>query len=426
MSALRSSMQSSAALVLALSSAGALVGCGNTVDSSEISGTTSGHGDGGGGADVTTGGNTGGNAGAGGEGTGGGGNGPPSAYPAPHPGMPQIPNHGGVTLHDPVIVTVTWPDEQNTAFMETLDDTIGTFAWWNTWAPDYGVHAATGGGHVELTEAPLSQMSDDDVQSWLDDRIQDGTMPAPTDQTIYALYFSPSTTVTIPPNEGGGSSCSSFYGYHSSFSTNFQGVHTPVAYAVINNCGNRDDTTVTASHEIAEAASDPHPLTGGLAYMLTTNSPWTLAGGENADMCSEVLGVAEAGYQLTRVWSNSSAAAGNQPCVPVVPDPNGLPYFNAGLEQDTLSATPGATVTEKVDCYSFGPLPSDIQLQAQPYSPQTITITFDPPTCKNGDVVTMSVAVGAGAMHGTDYHYDILSSLDPMTAHVWRGMVHVQ
>jgi hypothetical protein len=407
--------------LLAIVSATALAACGANVSDSNASGTTSGGNTGGG---VTTGSNAGGgNAGGGGQGGGSGGT-MVASYPAPHPSEPQIPNHGGVTLHDPVIVTVTWPNDSMESTVETFDDTIGTFAWWPTWANDYGVGPATGGGHVPLTEAAPTTISDDEIQTWLDGKIQDGTMPAPTDQTIYALYYPSSTTVTIPQQEGGGSSCSSFLGYHNSYTTTFMGQSIPIAYAVINRCGGQDTVTETASHEFAEAATDPHPLQGGLAYMILSDNPWTVAGGEVGDMCSQVGGVTEQGYSLTRVWSNSAALKGDQPCVPN-PDPS-MPFFDAGLEHDTLSASPGQTVTTKVDCYSFGPLPNAMTLQAQPYSPQTITITFDKPTCVNGDVVTMSVAVGPNAMHATDYHYDILAQLDPMTAHVWRGMVQVQ
>jgi hypothetical protein len=407
--------------LLAICSAASLTACGSSVDSNQ-NGTTSG-GDAGG-SKVSTGADMGGGDTGGGDGTGGSGGGSMIAYPAPHPGEPQIPNHGGVTLHDPVIVTVTWPSDSLESYVEAFDDTVGTFAWWPTWANDYGVGPATGGGHVPLTEAAPPTISDDEIQSWLDAKIQDGTMPAPTDQTIYALYYPSSTTVTIPQNEGGGSSCAAFLGYHNSFTTSYQGQTLPIAYAVINRCGDQDSVTETASHEFAEAATDPHPLTGGLAYMITSDSPWTVAGGEVGDMCSEVGGVTEQGYSMTRVWSNSAAAKGDQPCVPN-PDPT-MPFFDAGLEQDTLSALPGKTVTTKVDCYSFGPLPSAMQLVAQPYSPQTLTITFDKPTCQNGDVVTMSVAVASTATAQTDYHYDVIAQLDAMTGHVWRGMVHVQ
>ena len=35
-----------------------------------------------------------------------------AGYPAPHPSMPQIPIHGGVVLHDPEIVSVTFPGDE--------------------------------------------------------------------------------------------------------------------------------------------------------------------------------------------------------------------------------------------------------------------------------------------------------------------------
>src|SRR6185369_15065919 len=81
----------------------ALVGCSSTVAEQNSSGTTGNPppGSGGTGGGETT-------ASGGSGGSGGTGGAPEVAYPAPHPGMPQIPNHGGAVLHDPVIVTVTF------------------------------------------------------------------------------------------------------------------------------------------------------------------------------------------------------------------------------------------------------------------------------------------------------------------------------
>ena len=302
--------------------------------------------------------------------------------------MPQIPSNGGTVLKAPVIVTVTFPGDALEAKEQQFGAEIGGLKWWATVHDSYGVGAATSGGNVSIAETPPTMMTDAEVEIWLQDHITDGTLPAPTDQTIYALYFPITTTVSFDPNQGGGSLC----------------------------------------HELTEAATDPHPINGTPAYVFLKNSPWTTLGGENGDMCAGVSGVVENGWSLTRVWNNPNAAEGNQPCVPVPEPVSGavLPYFNAAIVHDTLKANPGDTVSTEVDCYSFGPLANDLTLIGQAFSKKTLQFSFDKDTCTNGDKVTMSITVAATAKHGTDYHYSLLAQLDANNAHAWRAMVHVK
>ncbi|MFT3774514.1 MAG: hypothetical protein QM820_54855 [Minicystis sp.] len=280
-------------------------------------------------------------------------------YPAPHPSMPVITNHGGKLLHDPVIVTVTFPGDPLAGKLEAFGDEVGSLDWWQKAVGPYGAQAATSGGNVRIAEAPATRISDDEVSAWVASKIDDGTFPPPTDQTLYTLYYPASTTVTLDSAV----SCQTFLGYHSAFQYDMGNGRTmPVAYTVINRCGSLDQVTETASHEFAEAASDPHPLTvDTLGYMLLSSNAWTILGGENADMCAGVSGVRENDWALTRVWNNQNAARGQQPCVPAME--GSTPYFNAGIVNDTISAQPGTTVTTEVDCYSFGPLPAPMQLE---------------------------------------------------------------
>jgi hypothetical protein len=419
--------------ILAVLAAGALAACNTPYPGlpNFDSGTTAGTGEGSTGTGSTTGAGVGGGTSSTASSTASGTGGAPDygPYPAPHPSMPQIPNHGGAVLHDPVIVTVTFPNDDLEAKAQALDDQIGSLKWWSTVHKGYGVGPATGGGHVTMKDDLPSAMSDGDVENWLQDRITDGTLPAPTDQMIYALYIPASTTVTFSAQAGGGSSCQEWLGYHSSINASFQNKVIPAAYAVIGRCGTIDDVTDTASHEFTEAATDPHPIAGIPGYVLEQNTPWTILGGEDGDMCSGVSPVSEAGWNLTRVWNNESALEGNQPCLPV-PDPiNGqvLPYFNAGLVKDTLKGTVGGTVSVEVDCYSFGPLPGPMTLVGQAFSKKSaLTFSFSQPTCNNGDKVMLTINVAATAKHGTDYHFSVLAQLDPNNGHTWRGMVSVK
>lgn len=342
-------------------------------------------------------------------------------YPAPHPPMPQIPTHGGEVLHDPVIVSVTFPGDELADRIAAFGEEVGGLDWWRAAVSPYGAGPSRSGGHVAVREAPGSSLSDSDVEDWLVKKLDDGTLPPPTDQSLYTLYYPASTTVTFEDGSGSAASCQTFLGYHSAVVYK----DLRVAYAVINRCGDLDQVTETASHEFAEAASDPHPLTtDSLGYMLLASNAWTLLGGENADMCAGVSGVTEKGWALTRVWNNENAAAGQQPCLPVVND--GAPFFNAGIVKDTMSASAGTTVTTEVQCYSFGPLPNPMSLEIQTTGRTGLRFALDRKSCRNGDKVTMSITVPAGARRGTDYHYSLIARLNEDSAHLWRGMVHVR
>jgi len=346
-------------------------------------------------------------------------------YPAPHPSMPQIPNHGGEVLHDPVIVSITFPGDPLAEKIAAFGEEVGALRWWSTVNGPYGVGPARSGGHVVAPKAPPAQIADAEVEQWIADRIADATLPAPTDQTLYTLYYPASTTVTLEDGGGSAASCQQFLGYHSAFSVDSGGSSKLVAYAVVNRCGDLDQVTETASHEFTEAATDPHPINvQSLGYMLLTSNAWTLLGGENADMCAGVSSVRENGWNLTRSWVNQNAAIGQQPCLPA--EDNGVPYFNAGIADDTMATEAGATVKTEVSCYSFGPLPRPMELSVQAYGKSGLRFALDQKTCRNGDKLTMSISVPKEAKRGSDYHYMLVSRIDANTGHFWRGVVHVR
>lgn len=354
-----------------------------------------------------------------------------SAYPAPHPSMPQIPRGGGVVLHDPNIVTVTFAGDPWAAKLASFGEQVGRLSWWSTVNSGYDVGAARSGGAVAIPSAAPSSLTDGDIQDWLAANIADRTLPAPTDQTIYTLYYPQSTTVRFTDAKDSASSCSYFLGYHTTMNVDWGGSQIPIAYAVINRCSDTlDDVTVTASHEFTEAATDPHPIDGTTTgYVFLDDNAWTGLGGENADMCSGVSHATEGGWALTRVWSNSAAAAGSDPCLPS-PAFAGA-YYDAGIVNEALSVAPGHSVQTEVDCYSFGPLPAPMALEVWVSQGSPLKFGFDKKTCSNGDKVTMTVSAPQYVSHGTDYDYELAAVLGsvrstPPDSHYWRGAVHVR
>jgi hypothetical protein len=344
--------------------------------------------------------------------------------------MPQMAKNSGQVLHDGVFITVTWPDDAFESQLQTFDDTIGSTEWWKTTSAEYGIGVAKGGGHVQIKDPAPMAITDDQIQQWLVDRVADKTLPPPTDQTVYILYYPQMTTISA---SGAGDSCTSFGGYHNFTYVPVDGAQVPASYAVIPRCPGYmnaaptfDDLTVTVSHELNEAATDPHPAVGTMGYYLADGTPWNLAGGESSDLCEFVSSVTEGMYAVTRTWSNANAKLGQQPCVPVPPDPQNMPFFNAGLVNDWFHPKAGQTVETDVQCYSFGPLPNEMTLTTQAHSKGILTMTLSKPTCKNGDVVKLSIAVGTSAVSGKAYHFTLTATVDKDHSHLWRGQVSVK
>lgn len=352
---------------------------------------------------------------------------PAVPYPAPHPGMPEIPKGNGPVLVNPKLVTVTWSGDATASFAETFDDWIVGSSWWSVMT-EYGVGAGTSPTHVSIADPAPTKILDSEIRVWLHDRIEDDTLPYPEADTLYMLYYPSGTTVTLdqagaPPAD----SCSSFGGYHNWGTITLEGGKTKIQYAVIPRCGGKGSITTTASHEIAEACTDPHVGLFDGGYYLFDETPWNPPGlgGEVADMCEFYGSVTEGGYKLARSWSNANAKIGQNPCQPAPADPSNAPYYNAAVVEETLEANPGDTVATQVDCYSFGPLPNPLTLEGQAFAQGILTFQFDPPTCVNGDVVTMSITVDPSAQSGTNYHYFLYANLDQQSSHAWRGMISV-
>ncbi len=108
-----------------------------------------------------------------------------------------------------------------------------------------------------------SSVSDGQIQSDLQVFINDGYLQSPDSNRLYVVFVAPNVVVTAR----GASSASGFLGYHDSFiGTNGAAIN----YAVIPYPGGSngadpnfsnpiDSMTVTTSHELAEAVTDPQP-----------------------------------------------------------------------------------------------------------------------------------------------------------------------
>ncbi|HEY8074062.1 MAG TPA: hypothetical protein VIF62_08135 [Labilithrix sp.] len=278
-----------------------------------------------------------------------------TTYPAFTPEVGQLVDNGGQVLTNPVIVTVTWANEPNVDTFEQFADALGPSAYWKQVTSEYGVGPATSGAtqHIRLADPPPATINDSDIPALLAQHLQanDGVLPAATGNEIYIFYIPEKSTFNLQGQEV----CSTGVGgYHENTAVGGK----QVAFAVVPQCGGLDETTLSASHELAEAATDPFPMALPAYSGFDDNHlAWEFFQqfqSENGDACEfyreAPMDATSFGVPFTtqRQWSNKSGAGGHNPCVPA---PQG-PYFNVtpldleSIDLD-LSALGGDTATTK-------------------------------------------------------------------------------
>jgi|HubBroStandDraft_2_1064218.scaffolds.fasta_scaffold63678_2 hypothetical protein len=388
-----------------------------------------------------------------------------TTYPAFAVDVPQVLANQSNVLTSPVIVTITWPAaDTNAATWEAFGDAIGSSTFWRATTSEYGVGQATSGmsNHVRMTQPLPVQMSYYDVQNFvitsLGGTALDGGVveagaagpdasdsdaggsdagasllwPAPTTQggnvqTIYSLFVPASVSVTDPGSgqpfceEGG-------FGYHDDVVVGGK----PIAYAVTLECRSQSVASFeeTATHEYVEAATNPYPSGMVLGYVGfdPNHLSWDIFTGYNdelADACQNWIDSyyqesAPFPYWVQRIWSNTLASAGHDPCAP---EPAGAYYgmtlfpsqesmvtidlTQLGIGKKTtmgFAAKVGVTATFQVGFYSdsdtAGPwtigyeFPDTTLLfdaMGNPVQNGAATVTIDKRSGQNGEKATVTV-----------------------------------
>ncbi len=247
---------------------------------------------------------------------------PSDVYPAFPVDVAQVQARGGPILSSPVIVTITWTADPDAATYEAFGDVVGASSYWHAINSEYGVGSAASAppitNHVRITSPPPAQLDATDIDPWISNATS-GALPSYTPDTIYTVYLPAQTTFLY----GGQDACQVMGGYHE---------ETPsgVLYAVMPHCPGFQVTDIVnaASHELNEAATDPHPNTAqgyngfdpnhvafnfivGFGYVElgdaceTSQSAWD----DTTDLPP---------FAVQRQWSNKSAAAGHDWCVPSI------------------------------------------------------------------------------------------------------------
>ncbi len=221
---------------------------------------------------------------------------------------------------------------------DPLADSIGSFAqklalsqYWSDTMGEYGVGSLTAADLVTIDEVPPAQIKTGDIAAWLTGKLTDSTLPlgAPDPNVLYAIYYPSGTTIGDPLGKAYSKSCTDFGGYHIEVAV---GAVT-VGYAVLPRCDAGIDTlTIASSHEFAEWATDPFPISHpAYARMDDAHFSWevVMRGAEIGDLCTFLepglaINPIDLGFAVQRIWSNRQSQAGHSPCVP-----SPRPYFQA-------------------------------------------------------------------------------------------------
>jgi hypothetical protein len=361
-------------------------------------------------------------------------------YPAAHYPLPLLTNFGGPVQSALHIYTVTFGTDATAAQYLAFDDSIVTSAWWTTVTAGFGIAPGTSSGAIALADTVSNATIDDetDIIPMVQALVADGTFPASDVNALYTMYFPQSTTITLE----GAQSCAQFGAFHDSAPITTEAGVVYVAFAVIPDCGSF--STDAVSHEIIEAATDPHPTTSMTPPTPSTwymyDDAWTYGpgGGESADLCEGRPPAMQGSDPVTKVWNNVAAMGSHDPCVPQdlgeifysaavptqvltnLPDPTGGPNYSA---DGFIVMQPGASKSVDVVVFSEAALPHDLALalgseqsgQSDPMDLAPIgtgiTASLSQSTGHNGSHVTLTLSVDPTTTAG-DYPFVVRAILD--------------
>jgi hypothetical protein len=346
---------------------------------------------------------------------------------AAHPAAPVVMNAGGMAMATVNVVPIffTGDDDYRVETVKFLNQ-LATSDYWPATTHEYGVGPMTILPTVITTDAPPT--TDSGLQTWVQ-TMADGThagWPAADASTIFAVFLPNGAVVS----EGGSTSCVDYGAYHNEGMT---AGGQAVIYALMPRCGGAsvlDSLTVATSHELVEAATDPLPFSAAaFASLDDDHFVWNqIPGAELGDMC-EYVGGASARivglYEVQRTWSNASAAAGHDPCVPArttpylgvapVLDDTVTLTFGGGGGGGGMVTTKGVTIpvgmskTIEVDLFTDGPT-ADYTVAAVDVAsalrgrPTELTFAWDKTTGHNGDKLMLTITHVAGGRRGSEFY----------------------
>jgi hypothetical protein len=273
---------------------------------------------------------------------------------------------------------VDWLNEYNT----TINAEVGSHAG----AAGTGQRIGRGNyvGTRTLTQIPAGNVTDAQIQATLDQAFTAGTLPEPDDNTIYAIYFPSSVSITL---DGNGSSCSSFGAYH--FATTETTRHAAY-YLVMPDCGDSfNGVTLVTTHELVEAMTDAIPTPGSNPDF---PQAWNNSGGsETGDLCEGTSGTVATPlgtFTVQGIWDELSQGCKTARLY--------ASDYNVSLPTSTAAALPvGMTGTFTVKTGTTAGQAQNLTLSVT--APAGVTATISPTQVTSGASATLTVKASSAA-----------------------------
>jgi hypothetical protein len=355
---------------------------------------------------------------------------------ADHPAQPTIGTLGGAVLAAPRVVPVFFAnDAQAQQQLEMFMTQMAASSYWPAISGEYGVGALTIAPSVIATEQPPT--TDTALQQMITAHAGGtGGWPANTPNTIYTVFLPAGVTLSA----GGAQSCVAFGGYHDE-------TQAGVVYALVPRCQSMtfpdlQEVTIATSHELLEASTDPHPQSSP-AYATVDDDHaivQLVPGPELGDMCEYARAAFQplvGTFMVQRTWSNASAAAGHDPCVPAM----STPYIGAAANMPSITLNVGGQFTTRgvqvamgqsqdveIDLFSdgetadFDVVAYDVASKFEKQAPE-LQLTLDHSSGHNGDKLKLTIQRIAAAQQFGISEFAVFTQVNGVNTGMWWGLV---
>ena len=260
----------------------------------------------------------------------------PKSSAAPKAGT-KVLYYGGPVISHAQVYAVFWGDKVTATTKSAMPDFYSSVLNSNymDWLKIYNTTGITSAdGHagtnqqigrgsfiqaIQITPAVTTGTIDDkDIQAELEKQIAAKVLPAPTADSLYMIHFPKGLKITMHDGSTVATSCQQFCAYHEGFkakdgSSVYYGVMPDLdSMACSLGCGSGGSLariTVSASHELIEAVTDPFPTPGTKPGF---PQAWNTTGGEEVgDLCQSntaTLKGKATSYTIQQEWDNSTNA----------------------------------------------------------------------------------------------------------------------
>jgi pre-peptidase len=342
-----------------------------------------------------------------------------SISPNSAPAGAQLVYHGGKVVQNAKVVKVLYGSGTyipeltattgvNMASAYTQMVTSGVFDWlneYNTTSPSQTIGRGSFGGSVQIAPAAArngATIDDSAIQTEIAAQISAGTLPAPSDNTIYMTSFPSGKTIT----QGGSSSCVQFCAYHGTFKIGSQNVYYGVLPSLTGGCASGCGGAATtfqnqqsvASHELIETVTDAEV---GLATVIGPPLAWyDQTNGEIGDICNAqqgtFTGTDGASYTIQKEFSNQQNDCITTRAVGTTPD------FSLSLNPPSSTVAQGGTTTFTVTTAKINNSSQSISLSVGGL-PSGVTGSFNPNSVVAGSSSTLTLSASATASGSANF-----------------------